>query len=190
MSRNDSRGGEAMMTRMWLLIGAVVSLAAAPPLVAQEKLPVVRDCNPETVAMLPATVTQSDMRPNLRQRFELRECPEGNIQVWAFTTNATTPSLVFDTLDTWFREMIHVGNVLVLVCCSVDADDIYVFRFHRGKPELFATSRTRDSITTWTAKGGEELVIRVPLSSQVPDKKGIHRSEGERVIRVPIEWTP
>jgi hypothetical protein len=179
-----------MMTRIWLLIGVGVSLAAALPLVAQEKLPAARDCNLATVAMLPATVTQSEMRPNLRQRFELRECSEGYIQVWAFETNAAKPSLVFDTQDTWYKEMIHVGNVLVLGCCSMDAEDIYVFRFHRGKPELFTSSRTRDSITTWTAKGGEELVIRVPLSSDVPDKKGVHRSEGNRVIRVPIEWAP
>ncbi len=133
----------------------------------------------ELVAMFPTAGYESNNSPKVRQRFELRVCTDGMgfkaIQVWGIASWAAKPSLVFDTGESWPRQIVQLENVLMIESTSPSYSFVYVFAFQHGRPRKVAESVTRGS--AWVQHDEYKVYVHVDQESK-PD----------RVIAVPIDY--
>jgi len=121
---------------------------------------------PELIAGLPANVAETGPS-NVSERFELRRCPGGEIQVLGWERGASKPRVVFNTGDHRHRILYHQFNVLVLQTLGGASDHVYVFTFESGVPKLALQTATKDEISVHGERNGsqETVVVEVPPTS-------------------------
>ena len=117
----------------------------------------------EVFATLLSNITESDSQ-NVSQRFELRRCPGGEIQVQGWERGASKPTVSFNTGGRRHRVLYHQFNVLILQTLGGASDHVYVFTFESGIPKLALKTATKDEISVHGERNGREqtVVVEVP----------------------------
>ena len=98
------------------------------------------------------------------ERYELRHCPGGEIQVVGWEQGASRAAVVFNTGDQEYRVLFHKFNVLVLQTLGGASDHVFVFAFESGIPKLVLKTATKDEITVRGERSvkQETVVVEVP----------------------------
>jgi hypothetical protein len=143
------------------VIHAVVLMSFVSLFQEQRSIAEAKMC-PDVFAILPSKIA-SLPTPAL-ERYELRHCPGGEIQVVGWARGASTAELVFNTGDHEYRVLFHKFNVLVLQTLGGASDHVFVFAFESGIPKLVLKTATKDEITVRGERSGkqETVVVEVP----------------------------
>jgi hypothetical protein len=107
--------------------------------------------------------------PEDRARFELRQCGDGPVEVFAYSKKQTRPALEFNTGDAYVAYLVHAGSVLVLQSSGGSSDHVYVFAFRAGRPIIALQTATKDLIQV--KQTGEGLTVTVPPTSYPVDPR-------------------
>lgn len=130
----------------------------------------IRLCD-DVVARLPASHDDEQLPLSRRARFELRQCAEGNIQVYGYPRDSATATLKYDTYDDWPLQMVRVQNVLLLISHGGSAEHIYVFEFNAGQPRVVLESGSKAEMSV--RLDGDRLRVNVPgrADANAPPRK-------------------
>jgi hypothetical protein len=148
-----------------------VLLLVSPLLYGQQA----RSLCPDLIATLSTVPGRLDATIAL-ERLEIRRCPVhiatrlGTIQLVAWKTGETKPSLLFESEDTGLRQLAMVQGVYVFEFMGGRASRIVVISFESGEPRvaLDTTSRSTPVITS-TGKA-----IRVEIPGTDPSKTRVY----------------
>jgi hypothetical protein len=150
------------MTRksLWMLVvlafwlgvpGMTQRGSTAPPKLCEE---VVTTLYPEWHSKLP--------RQKLA-RIEVRNCRVedwGFLQIAAWNSDASEPSLVVDTKRSTIERLVMAGNVFVLETAGASSNVVQVVVYQSGRPQLVFSDATRGEVhieTTW-----QKVIVRRP----------------------------
>lgn len=132
--------------------------------------PDTHDLCPKVSATLFSRVNGYEEPEGKAERFELRRCPGGAIQVLGWQQSVDKPSLVSDIGDAVYQVLYHKFNILVMQTLGGASDHVYVFTFESGIPKLALQSATKDEISVHSE--GDFVVVEVPPVTY-PNSKGV-----------------
>jgi hypothetical protein len=117
---------------------------------------------PQIFASLPSEI--KPFSDSLLARYELRRCPDEEIQVVGWMHGALKPEIVVNTGDFGYSVLFHKFNVLALQTSGGASDHVYVFAFKSGVPKLVLKTATKDEITVRSERSGKEemIIVEVP----------------------------
>jgi hypothetical protein len=125
----------------------------------------------DVVAQLPASHEDEELPLARRARFELRQCPEGNIQVYGYRRNAATATMRFDTIDDWPLQIVRVQNVLLLISHGASTNHVFVFEFNAGAPHVALDSGSKADMPVRVEDGRLQVNVPEPDEDDPPSHK-------------------
>ena len=143
---------------------------------------------PDVFATLPSKI-ETLPAPSL-ERFELRHCPGGEIQVVAWERGASRAAVVLNTGDHEYRLLFHKFSVLVLQTLGGASDHVFVFAFESGVPKLALKTATKDEIRVRSDRSGkqETVVVEVPPTTYPNEAGRFPPAPEPKVYRFPVEF--
>ena len=126
---------------------------------------------PDIFASLPSEI--KPFSTSSLARYELRRCPDEEIQVVGWMHGASNPTIVVNTGDFGYITLFHKFNILVLQTAGGASDHVFVFSFVSGTPKLALKTATKDEVTVRTKRKGkkETVVVEVPPTTY-PNEAG------------------
>lgn len=125
----------------------------------------------DVVAQLPASHDDEELPLTRRARFELRQCPEGNIQVYGYSRNAATATMKFDTISDWPLQLVRVQNALLLISHGGSANQVFVFEFKAGTPRVALEGGSQADMPVRVEDGHLRVNVPEPDDNETPSRK-------------------
>jgi hypothetical protein len=144
------------------VLGAVISTAALLSAAAGQTVASTAEICSAKVAVLPAAANQDMVDKAPAQRFELRSCEGGGLQVLLFEIRSDRPAVAEKIPVVWPRLLFHVFNILVIQTGGGSSGSVYIFRFHNGKAAKVERADTRGAVEVLRNEADYQVTVNVP----------------------------
>jgi hypothetical protein len=166
------------------VLRAAISIAALLSAASGQAVASTAEICSEKVAVLRASIDLRADDNDPTQRFELRSCEGGGLQVLLFEIHSNRPALAEKIPIVWPRLLFQVFNILVIQTGDGSSGSVYIFRFHNGKAAKVERADTRGTVEVLRNEVDYESYVTV----NVPRGSGPGSARSGRRYKFPIEF--